>query len=172
MSCIFTVVLDPDPQEGGYTVTVPILSEHQGHPEVMQFHERGDEALEDAVTPTQMPLIYHVAGDQDWREAQRVGEYRISTRGRTLDEEGFIHCSRASQVAQVANRFYAGQLGLVLLTIDPERVTAEVRYEAVPGWDEPFAHVYGPLNTDAVIRVSPFEPGPNGTFAFNAEAQR
>jgi glutathione S-transferase len=116
-------------------------------------------------------MIYHVASARDWQDAQEAGEYRISTRGRTLEEEGFIHCSQASQVAPVANRFYRGVPGLVLLTIDPERLRSELRYEAVPGWGEPFAHVYGPLNTDAVIRVSPFEPGPDGSFAFDGETR-
>jgi uncharacterized protein (DUF952 family) len=27
---------------------------------------------------------------------------------------------------------------------------AELRYEPVPGWDDPFPHIYGPLNVDAV----------------------
>jgi hypothetical protein len=31
-----------------------------------------------------MPLIYHVIIMQEWEQAQAAGEYRISTRGRTL----------------------------------------------------------------------------------------
>jgi uncharacterized protein (DUF952 family) len=104
-------------------------------------------------------VIYHIAAESDWRDAQRAGEYRISTHGRTLEEEGFIHCSRASQVGPTASRFFAGRSGLVLLTIDPERLRSELRYEAPPESDELFPHVYGPLNTDAVVRVAPFEPG-------------
>jgi uncharacterized protein (DUF952 family) len=115
-------------------------------------------------------VVYHIASAEDWQHAHEVGEYRISTRGRTLEEEGFIHCSQAGQVGRVANRFYRDAAGLVLLTIDPARLRSEFRYEAVPGWDEPFAHIYGPLNTDAVIRVSPFEPGPDCAFAFDGEA--
>jgi uncharacterized protein (DUF952 family) len=115
-------------------------------------------------------IVYHVASAEDWQPAQEAGEYRTSTRGRSLEEEGFIHCSQASQVAPVANRFYRDAADLVLLTIDPARLRSELRYEAVPGWDEPFAHIYGPLNTDAVVRVSPFEPGPDGAFAFDGEA--
>src|SRR5438309_1826518 len=115
-------------------------------------------------------MIYHVASAQDWQDAQEEGEYRISTRGWTLEEEGYIHCSQASQVEPVANRFYRGAAELVLLTIDPARLRSELRYDAVPGWDEPFAHIYGPLNTDAVIHVSRFEPGPDGTFAFDGDA--
>jgi glutathione S-transferase len=115
-------------------------------------------------------VIYHVASAGDWREALEAGEYRVSTRGRTLEEEGFIHCSRASQVAWVANRFYRGAAGLVLLAIDPARLRSELRYEAVPGCDEPFPHLHGPLNTDAVVRVTPFERGRDGAFAFDGEA--
>ena len=103
--------------------------------------------------------IYHIAEERDWRDALETGEYRTSTVDRTLEQEGFIHCSSAAQVAGVAARFYAGRTGLVLLTIDPARVRAEVRYEAAPGSDERFPHVYGPLPTDAVTRVEPFDPG-------------
>jgi uncharacterized protein (DUF952 family) len=103
--------------------------------------------------------IYHIADERDWRDALETGEYRTSTVGRTLEQEGFIHCSSAAQVAGVAARFYAGRAGLVLLTIDPTRVRAEVRYEAAPGSGERFPHVYGPLPTDAVTRVEPFHPG-------------
>ena len=51
-------------------------------------------------------LIYHIAEAADWEQAQRDGQYTMSTRGRTLAEEGFIHASTASQVALVANAFY------------------------------------------------------------------
>jgi len=113
------------------------------------------------------PLIYHIASARDWQDALTTGEYRMSTRGRTLADEGFIHCSRASQVAPVANRFYRGVTGLVLLTIDPRRLRSELRYETVPGGDEAFPHLYGPLDTAAVIRLTPFEAGPDGTFTFD-----
>jgi glutathione S-transferase len=113
-----------------------------------------------------MALIYHIALDRDWRDAQAAGEYRVSTRGRTLEEEGFIHCSDAHQVAAVANSFYTGAAGLVLLTIDSDRLSSELRYERVAGADEAFPHVHGPLDVNAVIRVSRFEPGADGTFAF------
>jgi uncharacterized protein (DUF952 family) len=113
-----------------------------------------------------MPLIYHVTTRQEWEDAQATGEYRVSTRGRTLEEEGFIHCSQPSQVAPIANRFYKGLPDLVLLTIDEQRVKPEVRYEAVSGWDEPFAHIYGPLNTDAVVSVTSFEADDEGNYSF------
>lgn len=116
-----------------------------------------------------MTFIYHIANSADWERARRDGEYTTSTIGRTLAEEGFIHASQAAQVAYVANRFYRGVPGdLVLLVIDPERVRATIRYELVPGAGAvPFPHIYGPLNADAVLAARPLAPGPDGSFAFS-----
>lgn len=118
-----------------------------------------------------MSHIYHIATRGDWTRAQRDGEYTTSTIGRSLAEEGFIHASQATQVAEVANGLYRGVPGeLVLLVIDPDRVRAEIRYEHVPGADAPFPHIYGPLNPDAVVATRPFRPAPDGTFTFPGPA--
>ncbi len=111
-----------------------------------------------------MTLIFHITPRQQWESAQVIGSYR----GDTLDTEGFIHCSRLEQVVKVANRFYAGQSGLVLLSLatlavsakQRARLQSELRYEAADG-DE-FPHLYGALNLDAVVQVIDFEPAPTG----------
>ena len=53
----------------------------------------------------------------------------MSTRGVTLEQEGFIHCSTRDQVEATANRFYGDVEQLVVLTIDPRSraVTDPVR---------------------------------------------
>ena len=106
-----------------------------------------------------MTVIYHIAEAADWEQAQRDGQYTMSTRGRTLAEEGFIHASTAEQVPLVADAYYRGVPDLVLLVIDTERVGPELRYEQMPGQPDPFPHIYGPLNLDAVLDVRPFPPG-------------
>ena len=113
-----------------------------------------------------MPLIYHIAIAADWEQALRDGAYTTSTRGVSLAEQGFIHASTEHQVAVVANSYYKGVPGLVLLVIDTTRLTAPLQYDDVPGSDEPFPHIYGPLNPDAVIATVPLEAGPDGTFSF------
>ena len=115
-----------------------------------------------------MTLIYHIATAADWDRAQHDGQYTMSTLGRTLAEEGFIHASAAAQVAPVANAFYQGVPDLLLLVIDPALVAAEIRYEHVPGQEQPYPHIYGPLNLDAVVETRPFEPRPSGTFFFES----
>jgi uncharacterized protein (DUF952 family) len=105
--------------------------------------------------------ILHITSDKEWSDAQSRGFYSAPS----LVSEGFIHCSTPSQVVAVAERFYAGQRGLVLLVIDPERLQADVKYEA--GTDKPdelFPHVYGPINLDAVTRVLGFEPDAAGKW--------
>jgi uncharacterized protein (DUF952 family) len=114
-----------------------------------------------------MGHIYHIASRSDWEQAQRDGTYTMSTRGRTVEQVGFIHCSDAGQVAGVANFVFAGASDLVLLVIDPERVHAKVQYDQVPDEPAPYPHIYGPLNADAVVDVRLFEPGPDGVFRFD-----
>jgi uncharacterized protein (DUF952 family) len=112
-------------------------------------------------------VIYHIATRADWERAMEDGEYTRSSVDKTLAEEGFIHASQAPQVSRTANKFYRDVPGdLVLLVIDTDLLRAEVRYEDVPGAELPFPHIYGPLNTDAVVETRPFAPGPDGTFAF------
>ncbi len=105
-----------------------------------------------------MTLMYHIAVAADWAQAQRDGQYTMSTRGRTLAEEGFIHAATAGQVTQVADAFYRDAPDLVLLVIDAERLGPELRYEHVPGQPDPYPHIYGPLNLDAVLEARPFQP--------------
>jgi glutathione S-transferase len=100
--------------------------------------------------------IFHVALAEDWTAALAAGEYRVSTRGMTLDEVGFIHCSQRHQVAEVSDAFYRGAGPLVLLTIDPARAGSPVREEAVSE-SESFPHLYGPLPLQAVVSVEPLK---------------
>ncbi|TDD91733.1 DUF952 domain-containing protein [Actinomadura rubrisoli] len=101
--------------------------------------------------------LLHIAERHHWESARDAGvSYTMSTLGRTLDEEGFIHCSSdTAQVEGVLDRFYTGvdRTTLALLVIDTGRLDAPVRYE--PAGDELFPHVYGPIPIPAVIEVRP-----------------
>lgn len=110
--------------------------------------------------------IYHIALAEDWERARAAGEYTVSTRGLSLEQVGYLHASQAHQVDGVANAFYRDAGDLMILVIDPDRVRAEIRVEQLAGMDEAFPHIYGPLNTDAVIEAQPIRPGPDGRFSF------
>jgi uncharacterized protein (DUF952 family) len=106
-----------------------------------------------------MTQILHITSRSQWEAAQQAGVYR----GDTLDSEGFIHNSTPSQVIDVANARFHGQSDLVLLDIDTERVRPVIRWEAADN-GQVYPHIYGPLNTDAVRRVHPLPPQPDGSF--------
>ena len=77
----------------------------------------------------------------------------MSTRGRTLADEGFIHASYENQVERVVNAFYADLDELVLLELDRESLDVDVVDESPTGdpADEHFPHIYGPVPTAVVV---------------------
>ncbi|WP_260859974.1 DUF952 domain-containing protein [Streptomyces cupreus] len=103
--------------------------------------------------------IVHLTERSLWEEARARGTYEMSTRGKTLQEEGFIHCSTRAQLPPVAAFVYGDYDGpdeLVLLVIDPARLDAPLKYEAMKPGGEEFPHVYGPIPVDAVVGVEPW----------------
>ncbi|MBH8567120.1 DUF952 domain-containing protein [Nostoc sp. CENA67] len=111
-----------------------------------------------------MNTILHITQRQQWEDAKFIGSYRADS----LDTEGFIHCSKSTQIVKVANRFFFNQKDLVLLFIDSEKVQAEIRYEEAE-IGELFPHIYGELNVDAVYEVINFESGKDGFFELPQE---
>jgi uncharacterized protein (DUF952 family) len=117
-------------------------------------------------------MIYHITSLAGWREAQQRGEYRADS----LETEGFIHCSTKMQVLPVANQIFKGQRGLLVLQIEPSLLSSELKWEAPaegappPGVPEgdPFPHVYGPINLDAVLKVFDLTLNSDGTFTLPA----
>lgn len=104
-------------------------------------------------------MIFHITTRSQWEQAQQLGEYRADS----LETEGFIHCSTSAQVGWVANRFYSGQTGLVLLKIDCDRLKARLQFDAIET-GEFFPHLYGSLNLDAIVQVIEFKPEADGSF--------
>jgi uncharacterized protein (DUF952 family) len=87
--------------------------------------------------------LVHICSADEWRRARDVGEHRPDS----LSANGFVHLSTPEQVHLPANRLYAGRTDLVLLSIDPARLSSPVRWE--PG---------------AVINVTPYLPDGAGRF--------
>ena len=105
-------------------------------------------------------VIYHLAEPSDWERARRDGAYTGSTRGRSLEEEGFIHASSPEQWPVVRRSFY-GDLAepLILLHVDEARLSSPVVHEVGnPETGETFPHVYGPIDLDAVVDTTLLEP--------------
>ena len=107
-----------------------------------------------------MIRVLHVADRLDWAAAQATGSYQVSSRGRTLTDEGFIHSSTSRQVSGVLDRFYAdldpAQLLLLVIDVDIlEQSGSPVRWDQVAGAPAPFPHIYGPIVPPAVVAALP-----------------
>lgn len=113
--------------------------------------------------------IYHITTQKAWDQACSEGDYRADS----LVSQGFIHCSRRDQALRVGNAFYKETPDLVLLHSDPTRLSAELRYDppdhpsGTPpstGEEERFPHLYGALNLEAVIAVTPMHLNDAGDY--------
>lgn len=113
---------------------------------------------------TQADVLVHLCADHEWQRASASGMHRPPS----LADVGFVHLSSPEQVHLPANRLYAGRTDLVVLTIDPARLTDPVRWEpGVPTDPESmlFPHLYGPLPAAAVTSVTRYLPAADGMFA-------
>ncbi len=99
-------------------------------------------------------MIYHLTTLADW-QADPGRPYAPAS----LADEGFVHCSPDETVTlAVANAFYRGLADPVVLQIDENALSCEVRAEVAapappPGVaaDVLFPHVFGPIDRSAVV---------------------
>lgn len=98
--------------------------------------------------------LLHAALPDDWADAIASGQYRWSTRGRTVADEGFVHLSYRDQLDGVIDRFYGDVDDLVILVVDRMCLTDPIVDEPpAPGIDERFPHLYAPLPLGAVAEA-------------------
>ena len=115
------------------------------------------------MTHPSLSTIFHITSEAEWSAARSDGEVPTSTRRRSLEDEGFIHCSRSDQVLGVANAVFADvDEPLVVLEIDVDQVRALLRYESPDEGGATFPHVYGPVPVSAVVTVTPLLRDPVG----------
>ena len=99
----------------------------------------------------------HLTTNQAWADALKDGSYSLSTKGKTLEEVGFIHGSFADQVEEVAGFVFADSTEeLVVLHLTIEKLSShgiEVRVEKASN-GKSYPHIYGAIPCDLVDRVS------------------
>jgi uncharacterized protein (DUF952 family) len=105
-------------------------------------------------------VFYHITTAREAADAARLGIYGP----KAFETEGFIHCSYPHQVRDVANRIFAGRPDLVLLEIDPTRLTCAVVDENLEGGPQLFPHIYGRLPLSAVVQIHQLPCGDDGRF--------
>jgi uncharacterized protein (DUF952 family) len=112
-----------------------------------------------------MTTIYKICTAAEWAQAERAGRYRGSAVDR---QDGFIHFSTAAQAAETAARHFAGQHGLVLVSVDAGALGERLKWEPSRG-GALFPHLYGDLDRSAVRSVVPLPLDASGRHVFPAE---
>jgi len=93
-------------------------------------------------------LIYKIFRAREWEGFEAAG----STPGAPVDlADGFIHFSTAEQLRETARKHFAEESGLVLLEIDPARLSGALKWEPSRG-GALFPHLYAELPLQAVTR--------------------
>ncbi len=109
-------------------------------------------------------MIYKIVTASEWAVAEENGEFA----GAAIDlEDGYIHFSNAAQVKETVSKHFAGQLDLLIVTVDPDKLGDELTWEPSRGGDL-FPHLYGNLSLDCVETVDDLPVGKNGEHLFPA----
>ncbi|HOY49664.1 MAG TPA: DUF952 domain-containing protein [Flavobacteriales bacterium] len=95
-------------------------------------------------------FIYHIVLSKEWAKQATLPEYEAAS----LDNEGFIHCSRLEQLPATLKRFFAKQLDQVsILKIDTTLINVPLIYEAADDGSGFFPHLFGGIAHRSVVEV-------------------
>ena len=111
-----------------------------------------------------MAVIYHLARESGWRDAERAGRYEGTREDRA---DGFLHFSTGSQIAESAARHRKGETDIVLVAVEADSLGDALRWEPARG-GELFPHLYGSLPLESVLWSRPLPLGDDGLHQFPA----
>ena len=97
-------------------------------------------------------MILHIMKSSTWEERKN----KESWGKRNIEAEGFIHCSQPEYFWRIAPNFDEIIEELVVLCIDENKLSADVKYEDGDNCGRSYPHVYGMINNSAVTAVLPF----------------
>ena len=92
--------------------------------------------------------IYHVVLPADWESRAPDDDYQAAS----LRSEGFIHCSYSHQLGSVLERYYRDAGRVLILEIETDRLSSKLVPEPSTN-REIYPHIYGPINSDAIVRT-------------------
>jgi uncharacterized protein (DUF952 family) len=103
--------------------------------------------------------IYHIVTLTEW-ELQKNAQMYIHS---SLAIEGFIHASTAEQLQATIQRYYANEESVMILKIEVAKLKNTLKYELAPSINQLFPHIFGALNSAAIVEVREVEVGGDTT---------
>ncbi|PYF08371.1 DUF952 domain-containing protein [Ureibacillus chungkukjangi] len=108
-------------------------------------------------------IILHCLKESTWEKAKDNVYY-----GReSIEAFGYIHCSSIENFWRVAPNFKDVLEPVVLLFIDTNKVEAEIKWEDDGNYGRTYPHIYGELNLNALVKVTPLLKDYQGEFIYN-----
>ena len=96
-----------------------------------------------------MTLIIKLLRADEWAQFQ---ETRVFAGSADDLRDGYIHISTPEQAPSTLAKWFAGDVGVMALTLDADALGAALKWEESRG-GQLFPHLYRPLRLDEVIAV-------------------
>jgi uncharacterized protein (DUF952 family) len=104
-------------------------------------------------------VTYHLVPVDVWDKKKHRESYIPDA----FEQDGFIHCTNGlDELVAVGNRYYSSDpRPFMALVLDMDEIESPVRYDDP---NETFPHIYGPLNSSAIIGTLLAVREVDGTF--------
>ncbi len=112
-----------------------------------------------------MESILHITTEKWWLQ-NRENEF---LEPESLKTEGFIHYSQVEFFWRVAPMFKDIEEKLVILIVDPKVLGPNLKYEAFETEGRAYPHLYGPMNTKAIVGILDYHKDTQGNWIKNTE---
>jgi len=97
------------------------------------------------VTEMTPQYLYKILSVENWKESQNLKSVKLADA-----DHDFIHFSKEDQLARIEEKFWGNVPKYVVLKIDTAKLTGRLVYEANPGGENKYYHLYNgsiPLNS-------------------------
>ncbi|MCH9613345.1 MAG: hypothetical protein SP1CHLAM54_03440 [Chlamydiia bacterium] len=94
-------------------------------------------------------FLYKVLSTNEWKESQTQKTITLGS----MDKE-FIHLSKKEQLDRIVSKYWNKAPEYVLLKLDPKKLQGVLIFEANPGGQNMYYHLYeGSIPHDAIVEV-------------------
>lgn len=93
------------------------------------------QSLENKMTPQ---YLYKVLSTKDWKKSQSMEVVKL-----TDADRDFIHLAREDQLDRIVEKYWDKVPEYVVLKIDTKKLPGKLGFEANPGGENKYYHLYG-----------------------------
>jgi len=103
-------------------------------------------------------IIFHIIDKNEVQSIQGLRHYKPVS----LENEGFIHCSRINQLVRVAQNHYRHSNGIFIMAVESTQAGNPVIFEDLYNLGEKYPHIYGSIEMTAVKNIYPMAETADG----------